>query len=92
MKVKDILEEISDEETEEKKSNWHTLIRRHTFSELLQERFLLSLPDEEELPKDKWKEIVESGLLIEENEQNIRYLIKQQDVENSEVTRESEAK
>lgn len=76
-KVKEILEE-SDSDEEEHILTWYSKVKRPSFSELMQERFILSLPEDPDMPKDKCKKLIEEGKLIEENEDNVRYLLKQE--------------
>lgn len=86
MKVEEALDEITDDD---KGLSWFPPVRRPSFSELLQERFLLSLqadntsinqdntvPGYEDLQVDECAQLIEEGLLIEENKDNLKYLLK----------------
>lgn len=77
MKVRDSVDEFSTDEEEEQKFKWHKPIRKHSYSELLQERFMLTIEDSEETPKELCKQLISEGKLIEESDANLRYLVKQ---------------
>jgi len=77
MKVDSSINDDSDDE-EDKNTKWHKSVRRHTFSELSEERYILSINDSEETPKARCKKLIKQGLLIEENEMNLKYLIKKE--------------
>jgi hypothetical protein len=82
MKVRDSIDELSDEGEEDQKLKWHKPARKHSYSELLQERFILSIEDSKETPKEICKQLILDGKLIEESEANLRYLVKQACVNN----------
>ena len=84
MKVGEAFDEITDSE-DDQELNWFQPVRRPSFSELLQERFLLALSDSEDLPKKDCQNLIDEGLLIEENQDNLKYLLK-----NGLVKRETE--
>ena len=77
MKVRDSVDESLGEEEEDQRLKWHKPVRKHSYSDLLQERFILTIEDSEETPKELCEQLILDGKLIEENEANLRYLVKQ---------------
>lgn len=75
-KVKEESQSNSDSSTPECQNKWFTKVRRHSYSELLEERFLMTVEDNEEINKEKCKKLLEEGKLIENNIANIKYMIK----------------
>lgn len=77
-KGREVFKEIPDfaEELEQERHLWFLPMRRHSFSINQEERFLLNLPDDPELPREKCIKLIDEGKLIEENSENLRYLIK----------------
>ena len=52
-------------------------MRRHSYSIHLEDKFIFSLPEhDEDFPKEEWIKLIEDGKLIEQNLDNIKYLIR----------------
>ena len=79
-KVPDLIADIISRKEE---IAWFTPIRKLSFWELSEERFILALPEIENIPKESWIELIKSGKLIEENIANVKYLFTQTEVKET---------
>ena len=57
---------------------WFKPTRRLSYSEILEERFISTFDDHEDLPKKKCEGFVKKGQIIEEKHENVAYLLKKE--------------